>query len=101
MAYTTAPPTRHWRARFCQGIVAGHVNQAAVGGPPLAPAPCSPKARSESVPKSELEIFSKRWKERKSAVDDVQHMAYGVNKKQYKCGRCGKVGHNQRHCTGN
>ena len=58
-----------------------HASQAAVGGPPLAPAPCSPSARAESVPKSGLEIFGKRWADRASAVDDVQHMAYGVNKR--------------------
>ena len=58
-----------------------HASQAAVGGPSLAPAPCSPSARAESVPKSGLEIFGKRWADRASAVDDVQHMAYGVNKR--------------------
>lgn len=55
-----------------QAIVTAHANQTAVGGPPLTPTPCSPKAKSESVPKSGLEIFAKRWPDQKSTVDNVQ-----------------------------
>lgn len=58
-----------------------HDRQPVVGGARLAADAPSPSAKSAEVKQADLPIFGERWADRKTAVTDVQHWAYGRNKK--------------------